>query len=301
MVAEQGQVDGALDGLAAGVNFPAALRRALPRSALVLPILLLLGVFFVAPCIEIVRVSLGDEGGMLANFERLWASPVTATVAVRTVQLALSVTAICLLVGYPAACFIAFQPPGRRALFQSLILLPFWTSVLVRTYTWSVVLGREGVVNSSLIWLGLIDTPERFMFTPFAVHLGMTQILLPITILTLVGVMTELDTTLMRAARVLGASPAGSFLHVFLPMTRPGIAAAAMLTFILALGFFITPALLGGPRQRTVANLIDVQVHAMNNWAAASALALMLLVITVVAVAILRWLVPDRNLYGSRP
>ena len=137
------------------------------------------------------------------------------------------------------------------------------------------------------------------MFTPLAVHLGMVQILLPVAILTLVGVMTELDAGLVRAARVLGASPWRAFWHVYLPMTKPGIVAAAMLLFILSLGFYITPALLGGPRHRTLANLIDLQVHQMNDWTAASAMALVLLATTIAAVALLRWLVPERNLYGG--
>ncbi|CAN5350438.1 ABC transporter permease [soil metagenome] len=262
--------------------------------------LLLFGLFFLLPCLEIARVSFSSSNGVLANFAKLWDSPIVAIVFARTVQLALSVTVLCLVIGYPAACFIALQPARRRAWLQALILLPFWTSVLVRTYTWSVLLGREGVLNATLMSLGLTDAPQRFMFTPLAVHLGMVQILLPISILTLVGAMTEIDSTLVRAARVLGASPLRAFIHVYLPMTRPGLAAAAMLTFILSLGFYITPALLGGPRQRTIANLIEVEVHQMNDWAGASAMALVLLLITVAAVALLRWLAPQRNLYGAK-
>jgi putative spermidine/putrescine transport system permease protein len=289
-----------MDGVAAQVNV--STRRPLPwlRIGQVAPMLVLFGLFFVIPCIEIVRISFSGSEGVLANFAQLWASPVVAVVFLRTIQLALSVTLLCVVLGYPAACFIALQPAHRRAWLQALILLPFWTSVLVRTYTWSILLGREGVLNAALMGLGLTESPQRFMFTPLAVHLGMVQILLPIAILTLVGVMTELDDNLVRAARVLGASTLRAFVHVFLPMTRPGITAAAMLTFILALGFYITPALLGGPRQRMIANLIEVEVHQMNNWAAASAMALVLLVITVLAVAVLRWLAPQQNLYGGR-
>ena len=266
---------------------------------LVAPLILLFAIFFVIPFIEIMRVSFAGNGGLTAGFDWLWNSPVVGIVFLRTLQLAVSVTLICLVIGYPAACFIATQPEARRGILLALILLPFWTSVLVRTYTWSIVLGREGILNASLIWLGLADGPQRFMFTPLAVHLGMIQILLPVAILTLVGVMTELDPGLVRAARVLGASPARAFFHVFLPMTKPGLVAAATLLFILSLGFYITPALLGGPRHRTIANLIDVQVHQMNDWTNASAMALVLLVTTIAALLLLRWIAPDRNLYGG--
>ncbi len=267
--------------------------------ALALPLVLLFAIFFVVPFLEIMRVSFAGAGGAMTGINWLATSPVFSIVFLNTLKLSATVTFWCLVLGYPAACFIAMQPERRRGMLLALILLPFWTSVLVRTYTWSIVLGREGILNASLIWLGVTDGPTRFMFTPLAVHLGMVQILLPVAILTLVGVMTELDPGLVRAARVLGASPFRAFWHVFLPMTTPGIVAATMLLFILSLGFYITPALLGGPRHRTIANLIDVQVNQNNDWTTASVMALVLLVTTVIAIGILRWLVPDRNLYGS--
>lgn len=267
--------------------------------ALAFPLVLLFAIFFVVPFLEIMRVSFVGAGGAMTGINWLATSPVFSIVFLNTLNLSATVTFWCLVLGYPAACFIAMQPERRRGVLLALILLPFWTSVLVRTYTWSIVLGREGILNASLIWLGVTDGPTRFMFTPLAVHLGMVQILLPVAILTLVGVMTELDPGLVRAARVLGASPFRAFWHVFLPMTTPGIVAATMLLFILSLGFYITPALLGGPRHRTIANLIDVQVNQNNDWTTASVMALVLLLTTVIAIGILRWLVPDRNLYGS--
>jgi len=267
--------------------------------ALALPLVLLFAIFFVVPFLEIMRVSFAGAGGAMTGINWLATSPVFSIVFLNTLKLSATVTFWCLVLGYPAACFIAMQPERRRGVLLALILLPFWTSVLVRTYTWSIVLGREGILNASLIWLGVTDGPTRFMFTPLAVHLGMVQILLPVAILTLVGVMTELDPGLVRAARVLGASPFRAFWHVFLPMTTPGIVAATMLLFILSLGFYITPALLGGPRHRTIANLIDVQVNQNNDWTTASVMALVLLLTTVIAIGILRWLIPDRNLYGS--
>ena len=236
------------------------------------PLLLLFAIFFVVPFVEIMRISFAGKGGAWAGVSWLMSSPVFAVVFLNTLKLALSVTLICLVLGYPAACFIAGQPASRRGIYLALVLLPFWTSVLVRTYTWSLVLGREGLLNASLIWLGITDEPQRFMFTPLAVHLGMVQILLPVAILTLVGVMTELDAGLVRAARVLGASPWRAFWHVYLPMTKPGIVAAAMLLFILSLGFYITPALLGAPGDYLLAQAIEVRVTTLAEFDVAAAL-----------------------------
>ena len=147
------------------------------------PLLLLFAIFFVVPFVEIMRISFAGKGGAWAGASWLVSSPVFALVFLNTLKLALSVTLICLALGYPAACFIAGQPASRRGIYLALVLLPFWTSVLVRTYTWSLVLGREGLLNASLIWLGITSEPQRFMFTPLAVHLGMVQILLPVAIL----------------------------------------------------------------------------------------------------------------------
>ncbi len=269
---------------------------------LLAPALLLLGVLFLYPLAEIMRLSLfGRAGFSTAAFERFWTSPILGIVFVRTFRLAVEVTAICLLVGYPVAMFLATLRRNWRTVFIVLVLLPFWTSVLVRSYTWMVLLGREGLINTALQWAGLTDAPVRLLFTPFAVYLGMVQILLPIMILTLYGVMAEIDGGLSRAARILGASPWRAFWHVYVPLTVPGIATGCVLVFILALGFFITPALLGGPRLRMLANLIDVEVHETLNWTQAAAIAVVLLAVTLAAVGLFRLLVRERTLYGTAP
>jgi len=141
----------------------------------------------------------------------------------------------------------------------------------------------------------------RLMFTPLAVYLGMVQILLPLMVLTLYSVMADIDGGLSRAARILGASPWRAFRHVFLPLTIPGIVTGCVLVFILALGFFITPALLGGPRLRMLANLIDFEVHETLNWAQAAAIAVVLLAATLAAIGLFRLLVRERTLYGAAP
>lgn len=279
-----------------------SLHRRLAPFALLAPALLLLGLAFLYPMAEIMRLSLfGRTGFSTTPFERFWTSPVLGIVFIRTFRLAFEVTAICLLVGYPVAMFLAGLRRTWRTVFIVLVLLPFWTSVLVRSYTWMVLLGREGLVNTALQWAGITDGPIRILFTPLAVYLGMVQILLPVMVLTLYGVMAEIDGGLARAARILGASPLRAFWHVYLPLTRPGIATGCVLVFILSLGFFITPALLGGPRLRMLANLIDVEVHETLNWTQASAIAVVLLAATLAAVGLFRLLVRERTLYGAAP
>jgi putative spermidine/putrescine transport system permease protein len=178
---------------------------------LALPLLVLFLALFIVPLAEILRVSFSAKEGGLSGFEWLASSPAVPIIFMRTFELAFWVTLACLAIGYPVAAHIAGQPERRRGILLALVLLPFWTSVLVRSYVWTVVLGREGLLNASLIWLGITDGPQRFLFTPFAVQLGMVHILLPVAILTLVGVMTELDPGLVRAARVMGASPLRAF------------------------------------------------------------------------------------------
>lgn len=266
------------------------------------PALVLFALFFVWPLVEILRISFGSsqaDQGMAEGFARFTASPVLRIVFLRTFEMAGVVTLCCLVLAYPAAYFITTLSRGWRAAALGLVLLPFWTSTLVRTYTWMVLLGREGLVNGALQWLGLTDAPVRLLFTPTAVYLAIVQIMLPLMILTLYSSMAELDAGLIRAARILGAPRWRAFWHVYLPMTVPGVIAGSVMVFILTLGFYITPALLGGPRLRTLANLIDLEVHQMNNWANASAIAVVLLLVTLACVGLLRLLVPERNLFGG--
>ncbi len=221
------------------------LARTWAAPILALPLLALFVVLFAVPLFEILRVSFSAKEGGLSGFEWLASSPVVVVIFLRTFELAFWVTLLCLAIGYPVAVHIARQPERRRGVLLALVLLPFWTSVLVRTYTWTIVLGREGLLNASLIWLGLADGPQRFLFTPFAVQLGMVHILLPVAILTLVGVMTELDAGLVRAARVMGASPLRAFLGVTLPNISAGLTGAFVFAAIMSfddvgLALFIT-------------------------------------------------------------
>ena len=195
----------------------------------------------------------------------------------RTLWVSLMVTLLCLAIGYPLAYWISHLPSRTGNLVMVLVLLPFWTSLLVRTTAWVVLLQKEGVVNSLLMAAGLITEPLQMTFNRFGVVIAMTHILLPFMILPLVSVMRSISPAYVRAARSLGASPATAFWRVYLPQSLPGISAGVLLVFILALGYYITPALLGGASDQMMSFFIADNLSRSLNWGLASALGALLL------------------------
>lgn len=205
--------------------------------------------------------------------ERLYVS-----VFLRTAWVSLAVSLLCLLFGYPVAYFLANIPAKYSNLFMIMVLLPFWTSILVRTTAWVVVLQTHGVLNDLLIHLGLSKHGVSLIYNRFGVLVAMTHILLPYAILSLYSVMKGVPHIYMRAARSLGAGPVRSFFQAYFPQTLPGVGAAGMLTFILAVGYYITPAIVGGPDDQLASYYIANHVNTTLNWGLASALASILLV-----------------------
>jgi ABC-type spermidine/putrescine transport system permease subunit I len=196
---------------------------------------------------------------------------------------------------------LAAIPLARANLLMILVLIPFWTSILVRSYAWMVLLGQEGLINRLLLAFGLLDEPVQLLNTRLAVYVGMIHILLPFMILPLYSVMRGIDRNLLRAAENLGATPVAVFRRVFLPLSLPGVGAGCLLVFILGLGFYITPALLGGQRDVMISMLIQQQVTLLK-WGIASALALVLLVVALgVYVVFTRLLGVERLYGGARP
>jgi ABC-type spermidine/putrescine transport system permease subunit I len=178
------------------------------------------------------------------------------------------------------------------------VLVPFWTSILVRTYAWMVLLGRQGIINELLQSLGIIDQPLRLLNTRFAVYVSMVHILLPFMILPLYSVMRGIDRSVLRAAEGLGARPSAVFRQVMLPLSLPGVAAGCLLVFILSLGFYITPALVGGPKDLMISVLIAQQVD-LFNWAFASALAAVLLVGALLIFVIFNRILGVEKIFGE--
>lgn len=208
-------------------------------------------------------------------------------VLMRTLLISLAVTTLCVLIGYPLAYMLASTDVRRARWLMMLVLLPFWTSLLVRTTAWLVLLQSNGVVNSILKTLGLITDPLELVHNRIGVVIAMTHILLPFVILPVHAVMKGIPPTYWRAASSLGAPPYKAFFRVYLPLTLPGVGAGALLVFILALGYYITPALVGGPRDQMLSYFIAYFVNQSSNWGMAAALALVLLAIVVALYAAL--------------
>lgn len=276
------------------------LRRQFGYVALLLPALVLLVVLFVYPIARLLVTSVYADGQFtLEHYRRIVEVDLYLRVLRTTFVIALQVTGICLALGYPLAYFLASLQPRTGRLLMILVLIPFWTSILVRTYAWMVLLQRQGVVNRWLLELGLIDEPLRMMYNRIGVLVGMSHVLLPFMVLPTYAVMRGIDRTLLRAAANLGASPVQAFLRVFLPLSLPGVAAGSLLVFILALGFFITPALMGGRTDMMIAQLIETQIRTELNFSFAAALAAVLLVITLVIFAIYNRLLGIDKMFGG--
>ena len=199
----------------------------------------------------------------------------------RTFAIASAVTVLCLLLGYPLAYVLATLPARTANVLMVLVLLPFWTSLLVRTSAWIVLLQHEGVINSALLQGGVIDAPLEMLYRRAAVYAAMTHVLLPFMVLPLYAVMRTIPPVHMRAALSLGARPWTAFLRVYAPQTLPGVGAGVLMVFIQALGYYITPALVGGPDDQMLSYFIAFYASKTINWGMAASLSLALLAATV--------------------
>lgn len=195
----------------------------------------------------------------------------------RTLGISLAVTGLCLVLGFPVAFLLATVPPKYSNLLMPLLLLPFWTSLLVRTIAWLVLLQNEGIVNHALVGAGLFDEPHQLIRNRLGLYVAMTHILLPFMVLPIFSVMKGIPPVLMRAAYSLGSGPLRAFLRIYLPQTLPGVGAGALLVFIMSLGYYITPALVGGPGDQMLSYFIAENASATLNWGMAAALSLVLI------------------------
>jgi len=243
-----------------------------------LPALILLFAFFLFPVVRMLGFSL--EGGTLDWYAKALGEGLYIRVLWNTFEIALLVTLVCLLLGYPLGFLMATTTPGWATLGFIFVLLPLWTSVLVRTYAWMVLLGRNGVFNRLLVEYGIVDEPVRMLHNFTGVMIGMVHVLLPYMVLPIYGAVRKVDPAIPAAAAGLGASNWRIFWRIWVPLTLNGVFAGCVLVFILSLGFYITPALLGGGRVIMIAVLIEQQVREALNWPFAAALSMVLLVAT---------------------
>ena len=260
-------------------------RRAVPLL-LAAPLLIYMMVFYALPVVAMLLRSVNDPTWTLANYATLFEDVVFQKTFWITLNTSIIVTLGCLILGYPVAMGLV-RSRTMAPFILVIILLPFWTSVLVRSYAWMVLLGRHGLVNEALMALGMIDRPIRILNTTLATQIAMIHILLPYMILPIANALRQIDPSLIRAASGLGSTPFMTFRQVILPLSMSGVAAGTLLTFVLALGFYITPAMVGGPRDITLSMLIAQQVDQLN-WAYAATLSAILLATALAILAVAR-------------
>ena len=260
-------------------------RRAALHILLLLPLAIIVLVFFIYPLAEIIGRSLFDPFLTLKHFARVFDDPLYLRVLWTTIQISASTSLLCLLIGYPMAYWMAEASPRLQAALTGVVTLSFLMSLLVKTYSWTLLLQDSGVINMLLRRWGIIEAPLPLMYNLFGVLIGMVHMLLPFMILPLYAVFLKMDRSLRLASAGLGASPLRTWWTITLPLSLPGAAAGTFLVFVVALGFFITPALLGGPEQTMLSNLVDNQIRTVLNWPFGSALAAVLLAVTVLVYA----------------
>lgn len=249
--------------------------------------------FFVHPIARVLLLSVTDAEGhaSLAAFRDMVATASTGRVLLQTIKTSAVVSLVCLVVAYPAACCLARLKGSAAMLCNILILFPFLSSSLVRTFVFIVLLGRRGALNALLSALHVPGAPLQLLFNEVGVVIGMSYVLLPYMLLSLVGSMKRIDPSLLAAARSLGARRVTVFTTVYLPLSLPGVAAGTVITTILGFGYFVTPALMGGPSEMMIAQLVEQQVVVTYNLSGAAALAVVMT--TIIGLAYLgarRWL-----------
>lgn len=257
-------------------------RRVMPTGfAPTLPALVLVLVFFVLPVAALLMRSFTEPQPGLQNYAALLGSTTYLKIFFNTFFVSALVTVISLLVGFPVAWALAIMPRGAANIVFAVVLLSMWTNLLARTYAWMVLLQRTGVINKTLMNLGLIDTPLVMVNNLVGVTIGMTYIMLPFIIIPLYGVIRKIDPMILQAAALCGASRWQAFTRVLLPLAMPGMASGALMVFVMSLGYFVTPALLGGTANMMLAELIAQFVQSLVNWGMGGAAALVLLVVTL--------------------
>lgn len=248
---------------------------------LLLPGGIFLAVLFVVPLVELLLLSVGVPNWTLTNFLRIAANPAYIAVLRNTLEISLLVTALAFVLAYPVAYALTTGGVRLRIFLLMAVVLPYFTSVLARTFAWIVLLGRKGVINEILVQLGWVAQPVSLLYNRFGVIVGMTHIIVPLMVLPMFTVMSGIDQRLLRAARANGASGLAAFMTVFLPLSLPGVLAAVLLALIYCLGFYITPALLGGVSDLTIAMEISSVIVDQLNWNFGAALSMVLLFIVL--------------------
>ena len=267
--------------------------------ALILPALLLMTAFYVAPIAQVLVISFTEPSPGLSNYERLLTSESMQRVIGTTLRIGVITTAIALLLGYALAYRIAMASPNAQRWWLLGVLVPLWISTLVRAFAWVTLLRRQGLVNQGLQSAGIISEPLALVWNEFGIVVGMVHYMVPYAVLPMLSTMREVDPRVLAAARGMGARRAEAFLRVFLPLSLPGVIAAGVLVVIVSLGFYITPAILGGGKTLMVAEWIKLQILDLLRWGLGAMMATMLVVAILGTLAVFSRLVNLRRLFGA--
>ncbi|WP_053362614.1 ABC transporter permease [Bacillus sp. FJAT-27251] len=246
------------------------------------PGLILLILFLVLPLISIIFPTFFDGGFTLAHYISFFKDEYNVGIFWRTIKISLIVTLVCVLLGVPTAYYISQSPKKWRGLLMSLTLFPLLTNSVVRSFAWITILGQGGVVNNALMGLGVISEPLTLLYTEFAIIIGSIYLFLPLMIITLVGILENIETEIMEAAETLGANRLIAFMKVVLPLSVPGIIVGSILVFTGTMTAYTTPQLLGGNRNIMLATFLYQNATALGNWQGASVIALVMIVVTLV-------------------
>lgn len=249
-----------------------------------LPALIVLAVFYFYPMLTVLVAAFTEPQVGMQNFNWFFSQPVNVQVLTRTLTISFWVMIVCVIFAFPYSFLMTIVKPNTRNLMMLIVLIPFWTSMVVRTFAWVVLLQDNGPIGQFMKVFGVEQL--GIMRTPTAVMIGMAQVLLPFVVLPMYATMSKIDTRLLTAARSLGARPSKAFTSIYLPLSLPGVASGALLCFVMALGFYITPAMLGSSREAFLSTLIQGQVQGLNQWGYGAAIGFVLLVVTLAILAV---------------
>lgn len=266
---------------------------------LILPAVLLLLAFYIAPIAQVLTISFTEPEPGLGNYERLLTSGSVQRVILTTLRICVITTALALLLGYAVAYAITLASPRARSWWMMAVLVPLWISVLVRAFAWVTLLRRQGLVNDTLMGWGLISEPLPLVWNEFGILVGMVHYMVPFAVLPMLSAMREIDPRLLAAARGLGANRGQVFWKVFFPLSLPGVIASGVLVFIFSLGFYITPAILGGGKTLMVAEWISLQILDLIRWGLGTMMATMLIVAILVTLGAFSRVVDFRRMFGA--
>jgi ABC-type spermidine/putrescine transport system permease subunit I len=276
-------------------------REKLIYFAFVVPLLIYLAVFFLYPLLSFLPTSIFYDGGFsFDKYVRAFTKTVYLRILGTSFIIAGSTTLITLILAYPVAYLFTNTSGKMKGIITAFIILPFWTSILVRIYAWMSLLGYNGIFNRMFIEVGVISEPIPMMFNRFGVLVGMVHFMLPYMVLSIYAVMSGIPHVYMQAGANLGAPPLKRFVKIYLPLSMPGVGAGCLLVFILALAFFITPALMGGLKDTMIAQIIEQQIRETFDWPFAAALSTILIIVTITLYIIYNKVMSVERIYEGK-